>query len=540
MQATVFTHLSIDPDFAIKTKDANYAHELKEKVKDSFKAYIQTPSIGLVYVYVDIGLKLTLEQLGRRRRLEERAEAGDQQPEIWFSLNELEAEDRVRNILKKTVDDCVHELQLKDRDYRVGTTRHKFEFVGLPHLLSLFNALYRVDPQLIEDLAGHASDSMTHEQPIFTYDSAKFVEAIVRLRGSSPVLRFDADVEVCETSTRALLDQIKTLETDDYPFFSGRYCGRTEPDLLNDFGIRLHWFVRNPLEEGHRSQDPPVQQFDGHPNSFLSDLGEIGATQLPNGHPAHSLSAECTKLKEARGFSANRDSGQVISGAGLYMSPSCIQVLPPVMNLQNFTMWVDDHLKRRLHEALGHIPRSAPERVESAGFRQDRHPQGVFKRDIEWARSDYIERVFRGCIWHAFIMEPDQEPGPLALLIRPVVERMQAPAVEGACGKLFEKATKTADQILQLWRVQGYGSPILSDWCERLKSPLASARYSSEFERICKTSAQDAVTYLQLVHKWQRYVQMINKLTSRHAYWLFRPPVDQSSGGDSSRSPGLA
>ena len=102
--------------------------------------------------------------------------------------------------------------------------------------------------------------------------------------------------------------------------------------------------------------EPAPSEYDTPPGAwlFLRDIAECGATQVDNG-PEVSKKMQEFVAKHRKGQLANRVSPQVISGAGLYMSHQAIHKLPPFMNLRNFVSWIDDHLKRRLHEAVGHL-----------------------------------------------------------------------------------------------------------------------------------------------------------------------------------------
>ncbi len=81
------------------------------------------------------------------------------------------------------------------------------------------------------------------------------------------------------------------------------------------------------------------------------------------------------------------------------MTKNAIEVLPPFMSFQNLTIWVDDHLKRRLHEALGQMSKKNLEHINDALFHQDRHPEGIKKianQDIDGKKmlNDYFDRLF--------------------------------------------------------------------------------------------------------------------------------------------------
>jgi hypothetical protein len=94
---------------------------------------------------------------------------------------------------------------------------------------------------MISDLAG--------EDGAFTYDSPKFVEAVIRLaRGANPahgvypVLRFDEDVDVNEAAIDSLLGRVSFATQSnlyDCSFFSGGYGSEKGLVPVNDFAVRL-------------------------------------------------------------------------------------------------------------------------------------------------------------------------------------------------------------------------------------------------------------------------------------------------------------
>jgi len=498
IKAVVFTHIAVKPEEAGATERAEGAFRLIDRAKPYFKAYLKCRNVGLVYAYVDVCTRMILKELS----------ALDFEGRINFSMMDLESEVRTRNCLKMASDQALHEL-LNDPGIEFDQSQApRFQFVGLPHLLSLFSALFRIDPSLIRDLAG--------EHRELTYDSPKFVEAVIRLvrgahaiHGRYPIFRFDEDVEVNEQGITELLSAATlAMHTNLFPydFFSGRY-GRADgtSDPANDYAVRAHWLIHRASgglsDKGYR---------------FLRDLGELGATQLPT---SAQMSDHMQKFVQDRrhGKSSNRKSPQVISGAGLYMSRSAIRVLPPFMNFNNATTWVDDHLKRRLHEAVGHLTESSLEQISAARFLQNRHPApvGVRDEDIEWARTHYFKRVLRGCLIHSLVVRPDGSSGPLSEAITRMLDR-------GASGLDDEDALKsvlvaavraTANDVLSIWKNADYGNSILSEWAVGAESRMDS---------VCNETVRDVLAYTRLVGHWPRYVNAIEKLTPVQAHWLFR------------------
>lgn len=455
-KAVIFTHMPIPLHGQPTSYTASMARKLTDRIKPYIKAYLLCKNIGLVYVYVDTGVRLTLEHL---------SEATDT---LKFSIAELEFEQNTRNCLKLAVDKAISDLYRDPNCSFDLSSAPKFQFIGLPHLYTLIHSLYRIDRTLLEELAGRDQR--------FTYDSPKFVEAVIRLaRGSDPIhapypiFRIDEDVEINETAIGLLLDEAReAMQNMALAFFSGGYGRYNEPlDPVNDYAIRLHWLV-----------DRNTHTLTNQARCFLRDLGECGATQVATDSPLSNAMADFIQ-KRRKGKSANRVSQQVISGAGLFMSRKAIRTLPPFMNFRTLVTWIDDHLKRRLHEVLGHInpPNDDIEHVDNALFIQNRHKGGITDEDIEWARNVYFERLLSGCILHTLITTPEGEKGVLAVEVETVIqsERMTLDE-EDLRKRLTETAIDTATSVLHIWKRADYGSAMLSQWADdmsqRIFSPL--------------------------------------------------------------------
>ncbi|HJQ25858.1 MAG TPA: hypothetical protein VKA60_18205 [Blastocatellia bacterium] len=461
-KAVVFTHLPVPIDGQPYVYTRKMIFRLIRRVLPHFKAYLRCRNIGLVYVYVDTGIRLTLRHLLKETGV------------IQFTIAELEFEQNTRNCLKLAVDKAVAELSKEpDSSFKLSSAPH-FQFIGLPHLLTLIHSLYRIDPGLIYDLGG--------SQGQFTYDSPKFVEAIIRLvRGiflphsQFPIFRFDEDVKVNEVAIGRLLEHARAIMDGDdqtYWFFSGGY-GRLGKDIdpVDDFAIRLHWLA-----------DRHTRTLSNQGWCFVRDLGEIGATQIPSDRPLSDYMNGWLKTHRS-GASANRAQQQVISGAGLFMSLPAIQTLPPFMNFHLLITWIDDHLKRRLHEVLGHLA-PPPEDVEHIGetlFSQNRHPNGITDGDIKWAKDYYFERLLSGCIMHALITTADGEMGKLAQAVDEVLQLGRLTIdEEDLRHSLQDVATMAALSVLDLWAHADYGSALLSNWAKDMVHRITSWRFYAE------------------------------------------------------------
>lgn len=502
-RAVVFTHLPVPlPDKEIGTLGAKAAAELTSRVMPLFRSLLRCRNVGLVYVYVDTGLRIMLRHLSPRRRLS-------------FRIQDLVYEQNTRDCLRLAVDAAMRDLARSGDPRFVAAGAPKFQFVGLPHLYTLLHSLHESDPQMLRDLAGPR-----HQ---FTYDAPKFVEAVIRLvRGGDgehaahPIFRVDEDVEATEEGISVLLQAVADMVGDPnkYSLFSGGYGTPGAPtDPVDDFAVRLHWLV-----------DAKTRRLDEGGRAFLRDLGGIGATQLraPEERPfTPVLQRILSEEPQAR------PSPQAISGAGLYMSRLAIQALPPFMSAGSLTTWIDDHLKRRLHEVLDHIAPTAPERVDGALFAQKRHPKGITPRDIEWARTHYLERLVKGCVMHALITSPAGQPAVLAeevgFALRPGWEETRLPKFRQ---RLHVASKRALANVLTLWEEADYGSPILSEWVSENR-PRGG--------KLVDDIVDDAVAYVRLVSRWSTYVRVIERLRPIDAYWLFRfvdesPPAARKAG----------
>jgi len=507
MKAVVFCHFHhksavYDPQER-PLLTAREKREIIHSVSSYYRAYLRCKNISLVYVYVDTGIRQILDHLfGGERK-------------INIDINELAFEHTVRNILKLAVDEA--RLDLTGEPGFDPAAAPKFQFIGLPHLATLIASLYHRKRNLVKNLAGRGG---------FTYDAPKFVEAVIRLtRGrelrGDPILRFDQDVEVDQEAVEALLKKIsKALETGyDYSFFSGGYGRPSEIDPINDYAVRCHWLADVTK---HENKSP----FHLIPNGehFLRDIGEFGATSIPNSVDTSFSIAMKDYIARHGGHTANRDSKQVISGAGLYMSYSAIHRLPPFMNFESNIVWVDDHLKRRLHEVLGDLDTTELEHVEGSLFHQDRYPSGIQPSDIKWAESTYFYRLISGCIMHTLIVERPGSPGPLAKFVAHFLRTRQPtrnPEFDKLSVDFTEVAKKTTLDLLEIWATADYGNDILQKWAEKNKAEFELG--TGELAKWINSTVQDAVNYCKLVENWHAYVIAIQELVPHDAYWLFRP-----------------
>ncbi|MGH7340015.1 MAG: hypothetical protein ACREKH_05945 [Candidatus Rokuibacteriota bacterium] len=522
-QAILFTHVGLTYDRARALQgDITERQKFVEAHIPFFRACLECKNIAIVYIYVDAAIRHIRLQKTRSRSATSGWESHFSIPDDAATL-----EESVVNSLKKARARAVA---------IVGGQRCSipgFIFIGVGELVHLFNSLGQIDPVLLRRIAGARGN--------YTYDSPKFVEAVIRIaRGLEPhlaphpVVRIDEDVLPNEDALGIVLEAVneKWRSLTKYFFFSGTYRGRADPDSLHEHAVRTHWLTPN---------SPQVC-------AFLGDLGEMGAVQIvatpggvakPGGCattatgdvPRSDFGDRQAQQRRSHGV-ANRPSPQVISGAGLAMSISCILDLPPFL-IPNLVVWVDDHLKRRLHEQVGHIAPTETERILEARFLQER--EGT----LDFARLHYFERLFRGCLMHALIVGDRGGQGPLAGYAELAVKGQLRRASHGAREKLIGHAYrsqvlvdefgKTADargaEILDHWRGTkiAYGDGLLAKWAEeQLAAPAKGS--APAWWRIRDSVAGDAFDYLVLVTEWSDYVRAIQRLRYSHAAWLFATP----------------
>jgi len=465
--------------------DANKRNDLINKVLPYYTAFLKCKNIGLVYVYVDTGVRLTLQHYGSNNK---------KRASLNYSIEELEFEQNTRNCLKLAVRQA--KVALSNDPTFDPLKAPKFQFIGLPHLTGLIHSLYESNRQLLNDLAGPNGN--------FTYDSPKFIEAVIRIKHGDhrPILRFDSDVETNEDDINIILDWIKRTPNGAYAFFSGGYGIKGNLiDPVNDYAIRLHWLVDiDVYNTGQNNNDQRMKadSLTKEGEKFLRDIGEIGATQVPT--------------------LATRRTQQVISGAGLYMTQRTILKLPPFMSFLNLTLWVDDHLKRRLHEALGDLTSADPEHLQNVLFKQDRHPHGIkpmTNRKTIKEIEDYFDRILRGCIFHALIMKPDGTKGPLSSEIENVIPPRKPRINEKSIEKRLRiEAMKTMSSVFSIWKKEDYYNSLrFNKWANKA---------IRKQNIIVDSLIRDAIAYIRLVSRWSLFQGAITNLQDYQAYWLYR------------------
>lgn len=362
----------------------------------------------------------------------------------------------------------------------------KFQIVGTRELTPTLAALARLaGPQLARLLLGGGRRMY--------YDSPKFVEAVIRLaRGfrPEPIFRFDADVMVNEQAVQNLRGFHRRLQERGLYFFSGGYAcyppTMNQKRLLNDYAVRVHHL--SDRCRGRYVVNEPVAE------RFLDELQQVGADQ------------RC----------------QVISGAGLCMSFQAIFALPPFANVGGQIVWIDDHLKRRLHEQVGQLDHNRNCRCSKANFLQHRYPAGVASGDVKWARNQYLPRLARGSVMDALIWDRRADaPGPLADLVDSYLKNpLRGPPSRNMLQqRLTAPAQARLDELIALWRQPHY----------RRYGPFgfAGRLASGANDRLVRQAIDAADQYFKLLDMWPRLAGAVLLLDREDPgnRWLFRQPV---------------
>jgi hypothetical protein len=504
VQAVIFTHFGGLNAIDVHTVSS----DVQVRYEEVIKSYCLCKRVAIVYVYLDRAIgKLIASRRGFHKENGKLSVPAELLTEEQALIEWLEG-------LKRSARSAL--------GIQHGTGP-RFHFVGLGALLELLKALQEVDPDLIHLLHGPGGR--------FTYDSPKFVEAVIRLaRGDSPhlamhpVVRVDEDARANDEAISVLLDRFEKISvTKPFYLFSGTYGVSATTDHLNDHAVRTHWFVK----EGTRKGDPLPPPVLGQIETFLTDISLLGATQFVPLPPMSSAGLQRSLAGNSL-TSDVRSSSQVISGAGLIMSRKAVDLLPPFMNLGNLTLWVDDHLKRRLHEMLGDIAAEDPECLVEARFDQDRHPAGVTLADKARA-TDYFQRVLRGCLFHAIVTGPRGARTSYGELIRDIVlysasandERLDGslPAGKHFREGLMKTAQDRFDLVRASWTSSEFAGTDLWKWARKLDKRQAS--------KYCAQVTDDALAYARLAKRWHVFVRAIQRLPYLGTRWLFEsvPPL---------------
>ncbi|MFP5245806.1 MAG: hypothetical protein ACLGH0_03855 [Thermoanaerobaculia bacterium] len=477
-QALIFTHVGDRENL----QNPGQLQAFVARRQPFFQACLQCRNVGIVFVYSSYGVEFFVHALKTTAK-----------PKL--PLHVLETEQHIFDAIHIAIDQAAKSLGV--------SSGPKFVLIGVRELASHLLRLQRMDPELVRSLATR--------EGTFTYDSPKYVEAILRLARAQgdPILRVDIDVEINENAVQKLLDQAALCTEQPAPFwwFSGCYSGNGPNDPVNVHAVRQHWLVTKKPGTANEYVLPKAAE------SFLVDLAEVGATQLvpePIDSPRDDvrLSPAAGAVIDRRGYSKNRRKPQVISGAGLIASHHTIRRLPPFMNAPEMVVWIDDHLKRLLHEAIGDIDFTDPERIE-APMKQDRFPNGIERNDDR--TRDYFRRLLNGCLLEAAIQYT-----PFTDAIHAIVNNRRRRRGAELLAGIEEAVRQRYADAIYIWRNANYGNELLSRW--------ASSLTEDDEDAFCSGTVNTCRDYLELCRLWPQHVRAITDLWPQHAYWLFTEP----------------
>ena len=514
-KVVVFTHVKVSHG------QLNDAHGIGTYFNDTqpfFESSLRCKSVGLIVAYVSYAIEEYFQNHSPSNNLT-RGSSFQIPSEI------LDEESKIINIQRMARDRALQ--RLRTDPIFDASDAPRVIWVGIRELTHLFNTLLKINPTLVDHLAsvkGH----------LFTYDSPKFVEAVLRIARSGtgnlvePILRIDADVEINDEAVGEIQRALITCQdyVNPFYFFSGWYKGRADsmtvpPTIcpVNSHAVRQPWLVSPATRKSW-----PNFSLLANADLFLRDLGEVGAAQVKTPPAPSSVCIHAISPRQHK--DGVQTVLQPISGAGLVMSPAAIRALPPFMNVANMIIWIDDHLKRQLHEALGHIDPDDLARVETARFVQDRTgPVGVTSKSLDFSQELYFERLLRGCLMDALIKDRDKnQPGPLARVCKQVLEHElnDVHQINRSQKKEFIRAAwKRFDEVIGsspgsgLWSTIDYGGDtLLSNWAKKQQSRKG---------KLCGSTVKDALSYVELLLLWGEFVNAILELRPWDAYWAFTP-----------------
>ncbi len=472
-KAIVFTHFTLPRD-ALPIDDRKKRLKIGEYCDKRINNFADCSSIGLVYLFIAEGYQAIL---------------GADRP--WEGLNR---ERILRNLLQDAIDKLPTNKAPRDR----------FQIVGTHELTPVMARLSREAEERREQKLGELL--LGHGERLY-YDSPKVVEAIIRLAraarpelcGEDPIFRFDADVDVDDKNVKLLLkyQALRSAQNECY-FFSGGYRPPDPPDpigkLLNGYAVRVAQFC------GRGGGTATLMA--GIARQFLTDLGKIGADP----------------------------DKQVISGAGLYISPEAIRKLPPFANVGDLIVWIDDHLKRILHEELDHFrpkPKGSDRRCK-ATFVQDRYGSVLSGHDARWHREEYLRRLVMGCLLDGLIQgRAGAKRGPAAEYVGMFLDSGMKRLSFDLQRELAEPARERLVEIRNTWGdAQAKGTAVYAIARNRL--PHVAEGHGLEVHLI-REVIKGVDDYIELLGIWKEFVELCEQINpDRPANkWLFLRPVRQ-------------
>ena len=345
------------------------------------------------------------------------------------------------------------------------------------------------------------------------YDSPKIVDAMLRIFGRAngmPVFRIDEDVKPNPESFANLLDAYNNLpQKRGFFAFSGGYGhwefskeDQQQAALLNNYAARTHHLAKKSNGEKWGINVDECA-------TFLEGLTEIGAKQS---------------------FASSDDGGnspeaQVISGAGFCLSYEAIKKLPPAANMINPITWIDDQLKRKMHEELNDLGENQTCRVKDALFQQDRHKDGI---PDGWMKEEnikaYLSTLARGCVFNALISKPSPFIGQLKVYLDNAKRPASRPNIfENNAKGRHTGLTPLGEKLLDLGNTRL--ERVISKWEKHpnidVKSFLKTSSTGLEDNSPVSQILLDMDNYLYLLDIWSDFVSVLEGVPIVHNKWVF-------------------
>lgn len=393
-KAVAFTHLSSPyQEFSLASANEELTELIDMKWGETIKYYCNCDRIRLIFLFFSEAYQYFM------------ANGGESE--------DFQARERLEVQIKEHLCDYIEN---KHPDYR-----RKFRLIGYNEMAPLIQSFM----SLGANMQSSFPSLVLGQGSKLNYDCPKVVEAIIRiarrLKGEV-ILRFDEDVKVEDEPIDILIAHYENLTADKkvYFFFSGNYHRHdvftdSVSHLLNDHAVRTHFLSVDDRGQGVSSY-----------NGTVSKRRKINASQVP-----FSLETELARefLQIMDKFGAPRN--QPISGAGLCISPMAIVQLPPFANVSENIVWIDDSIKRSLHEGIGDISINDSRSLDQASFLQERHKNDkFFLKDVRWGYNTYLPRLIYGCIMHSLILDLAKTPpsGPYSEAFSTYMGTHQVPA----------------------------------------------------------------------------------------------------------------
>ena len=441
-----------------------------------------------------------------------------------------------------SIDTLVHlEVAIKaalNRLMQHGKNPGKFQVIGLEELKPLLEPLDKLAENsripLKQLVLGGGSE--------LYYDCPKVVEAIIRVarrHKREPIFRFDVDVAVEEQGVQKLIDQYEDLVDDKhYFFFSGTYFYHNftqDPErfLLNDYSARLHFLsigrndgasLKDYLDRAKINLDTIRSKRLDNVEEYMNSV-EIDPRAIP-----FKLDPTLSQyfIDKLPSIGANVFA-QPISGAGLCISQMAIVQLPPFANVARNIMWIDDSIKRTLHEGIGDLNHNDICSVTDAKFAQNRYRDGVTLSDVLWAYNTYLPRLVYGCLMHGLMYDESVNPpaGPYANSFVEYMRARRKPTVEDRI-KWTKVAIERINVMKEMWSNSIFSSnpagQMLSDFAVEELEINRSGRAdiireivrkpTADINQLCQKFSlppeRNAGAYIvQVISDLQRYIELM-------------------------------